>query len=92
LLAEAIVLVLHVWLDILLCLSFQQYSMVGETRALSVRHGDLWVTTAIDDSDSIPIDLCSVHHEAFEVGILYAVFSHEIVELPPHDTLDLRVF
>jgi hypothetical protein len=28
-----------------------------ETSALSVLHGDLWITTAIDDSDNIPIGL-----------------------------------
>jgi hypothetical protein len=91
LLAEAIVLVLHVWLDILLCVLFQRCSLVEQTSALSVLHGDLWITTAIDDSDSIPIALCIVRHEAFEVGILYAVLSHEIVEFSPHDTLDLCV-
>jgi hypothetical protein len=85
------VLVLHVWLDILLYVSFQQCSLVEETSTLSVFHGDLLVTTAMDDSNSIPIHLRTVHHEDFEVGILHAVFSHEIVEFSPHDTLDLCV-
>jgi hypothetical protein len=85
------VLVLHVWLDKLLCVSFQQYSLVEETSTLSILHGDLWITIAIDDSDNIPIGLCIVRHEAFEVGILDAVLCHEIVEFSPHDTLDLRV-
>jgi hypothetical protein len=90
LLAEVNV-VLHVWLDMLLCVSFQRCSPVEETSVLSVLHGDLWVTTAINDSDSIPIGLGTVCHEAFEVGILHAVLSHEIVEFSPHDTLDLCV-
>jgi hypothetical protein len=64
---------------------------VKETSALSVLHGDLWITIAIDDSDSIPIGLGTVLHEAFEVGILDAVLCHEIVEFSPHDALDLRV-
>jgi hypothetical protein len=85
------VLVLHIWLNKLLCVSFQQCSPVEETSALSVLHGNLWVTTAIDDSDNIPIGLCTVRHEAFEVGILDAVLCHEIVGFSPHDTLDLRV-
>jgi hypothetical protein len=84
-------MVLHVWLDILLCVSFQRCSLVEETSALPILHGDLWVTTAIDDSDSIPVGLCIVRHEAFEVGILHTVHSHEIVEFSPHDTLDFRV-
>jgi hypothetical protein len=91
LLAEAIVLVLHVWLDILLCVLFQRCSLVEETSALLILHGDLWITTVIDDSDSIPIGMYTVRHEAFEVGILDAVLCHEIVEFSPHDTLDLRV-
>jgi hypothetical protein len=61
------VLVLHVWLDKLLCVSFQQYSPVEETSALLVLHG-VWVTTAIDDSNSIPIGLRTVRHEAFKLG------------------------
>jgi hypothetical protein len=85
------VLVLHVWLDILLCVSFQQCSLVEEISALLALHGDLWITTAIDDSDSIPIGLCTFRDEAFEVGILDVVLCHEIVEFSPHDTLDLRV-
>jgi hypothetical protein len=52
---------------------------------------DLWISTAIDDFDNIPIGLRIVHHEAFEVGILDAVLCHEIVEFSSHDTLDLRV-
>jgi hypothetical protein len=76
----------------LLCVSFQQCSPVQEARALLVLHGDLWVTIAIDDLDSIPIGLCTVRHVAFEVGFLYAVLFYEIVEFSPYDTLDLRVF
>jgi hypothetical protein len=49
------------------------------------------ITTAIDDSDSIPIGLCTVRHEAFEVGILDTILCHEIVEFSPHDTLGHRV-
>jgi hypothetical protein len=64
---------------------------VEETSVLSVLHGDLWITTAINDLGSILIGLCIVCHEAFEVGILDAVLCHEIVEFSPHDTLDLRV-
>jgi hypothetical protein len=85
------VLVLHIWLDILLCMSFQQCSLVEETSAFSVLHGNLWVTTAIDDSDSIPIGMCTVRHEAFEVGILDVILCHEIVRFSLYDTLDLRV-
>jgi hypothetical protein len=85
------VLVLHVWLDILLCVSIQRCSLVEETSTFSVLHGALWVTTAIDNLDSIPIGLCIVHYEALEVGIFYAIISHEIFEFFPHDTLDLCV-
>jgi hypothetical protein len=85
------VLVLHVWLDILLCVSIQRCSLVEETSVLLVLHRDLWITTAIDDSDNIPIGLSTIRHEAFEVGILDAVLCHKIVEFSPHDTLDLRV-
>jgi hypothetical protein len=71
--------------------SFQRCIPVEETSTLSVLHGDLWITTAIDDLDSIPIGLRTIRHEAFEVGILDAVLCHDIVEFSPHDTLDLCV-
>jgi hypothetical protein len=85
------VLVLHVWLNKLLCVSFQRCSSVEEISVLSILHGNLWITTVIDNSDSNPIGLCTVCHEAFEVGILHTVFSHEIIEFFPHDTLDLHI-
>jgi hypothetical protein len=85
------VLVLHVWLDVLLCMSIQQCSLVQEASALSVLHGDLWVTTAIDDSDSIPVGLCTICHQAFEVELFHAVLSHEFVEFSLHNTLDFYV-
>jgi hypothetical protein len=47
-----------------------------EASALSNLHGDLWITTAIDNSDDILLGLCTVRLEAFEVGILHDVFSH----------------
>jgi hypothetical protein len=56
-----------------------------------VLHGDLWVTTALDNSNDIPVGLPTVRHKAFEVGILYIFLSHEFVEFSPHDTLDLLV-
>ena len=54
-------------------------------------YGDLWITTAIDDLDNIPIGLCIVRHKAFEVGILDTVLCHEVIEFSLHDTLDLCV-
>jgi hypothetical protein len=47
LLVEAIVSVLHVWRDVLLCVSLQRCSPVHEASVLSVLHGDLSVTTTI---------------------------------------------
>jgi hypothetical protein len=73
-------------------MSFQQSSLVEEISALSVLHGDLWITTTIDNSNSIPIGLCSVRNETFEVEILHAVLCHEIIEFSSHDTLELHVF
>ena len=85
-------LVLYVWLDKLLFVSFQRCSLVEETIVLSIFHGDLWITTAIDDLDSIPICLCTICHEAFEVGIPDTILCHEIIQFFPYDTLDLRIF
>jgi hypothetical protein len=55
-----------------------------------VLHRDLWVTTAIDDLDGIPIGLRTICLEAFEVGLLHAVFSHEFIKFSLHNTLDLH--
>jgi hypothetical protein len=75
----------------LLYVSFQQCSLLEEACALLILYRDLWITTAIDNSDGILIGLCPICHEAFEVGILHIVLSDEIVEFSPYDTLDLRV-
>ena len=39
-----------------------------------VLHRDLWITIAIDELDNILIGMCTIRHEAFEVGILYTTF------------------
>jgi hypothetical protein len=84
-------LVLNVWLEMLLSMSLQRYSLVLETSTFSILHGDLWITTAIDDSHSIPIGVRTVYHEAFEIGLFQAVFSYEFVEFFPYNTLDFCV-
>jgi hypothetical protein len=58
---------------------------------LLVLHGDLWVTIAIDDSDGIPVGLCTIHHVAFEIRLLHAVFFYEFVELSLHIALDVCI-
>jgi hypothetical protein len=78
---------LHVGLNVLLCVSLQRCSKVQEACALSVLHGDLWVTTTIDNTDSIPVGLRIVRYETFEVWLLHAVLSHDFVEFYPHNTL-----
>jgi hypothetical protein len=88
---EVIVLVLHVWLDMLLCVSIQRCSPMEEACALTILYRDLWITTAIDNSDGIPVGLRTICHEAFEVGLFYAISLHHLVEFSPHDTLNLRV-
>ena len=85
-------LFLHVWLDMLLYVSFQQCSLEEEASALSVHHVDLWMCIAIDDSNDVLVGLHIVRHEAFEVGLLYAILSHEFVEFSLHNTLDFSVF
>jgi hypothetical protein len=62
-----------------------------EACALTVLHGDLWISTAINNSDGILVGLYTIRHEAFEVGLLHAVFLHQFVEFSLHDTLYLRV-
>jgi hypothetical protein len=63
-----------------------------EASALSVLHGDLWVTIAIEKLDGIPIGLHTIRHEAFEVGLFHAVFTYEFVEFSSYIALDLCVF
>jgi hypothetical protein len=85
------VLVLHVELDVLLCVSLQRRSPMQEASALLVLHEDLWVTTAIDNTDGIPVDLCIVRHESFEVWLLHTILFHDFIEFSPHNTLHLHV-
>ena len=90
-LTKVIVLVLHVWLDMLLCVSIQQCSPMEEACALTILHGDLWITSAIESLDGIPVGLHIVCHEAFKVGLLHTISLHHLIQFSPHDTLDLHV-
>jgi hypothetical protein len=50
-----------------------------------------WISTTINNSNGIPIGLRTIRHEAFEVGLLHAIFLHRFIEISPHDTLYLCV-
>jgi hypothetical protein len=49
------VLVLYVGLDVFLCVSLQRCIPVQEASVLLVLHGDLWVTTAIDNIEAFQL-------------------------------------
>jgi hypothetical protein len=89
--AEVSVLVLHVRLDVLLCVLLQRCFPMQDARALSVLHRDLWITIAIDNTNGILVGLRTVLYKAFEVWLLQAIFSHEFVEFPPHNILDNHI-
>jgi len=44
------------------------------------------------DIDNIPIDLCTICHEPFEIGVCKTKPEHHVVHFCPHDTLNFCGF
>jgi hypothetical protein len=55
-------------------------------------HFDIHILRILNDFNNIPICLCIVHNESFEVWFTIILFDHCVVELCPHDLLCFNVF
>lgn len=67
-------------------------SLVEQTCLIFVNHLDIHVLRTVNDFNNIPICLCIVHNESFEVWFTILMFDHFFVELCPHDLLCFDVF
>ncbi len=63
-----------------------------QTCLIFVNHLDIHVFRTINDFNNIPICLCIVRNESFEVWFTILMFDHCFVELCPHGLLCFDVF
>ncbi len=57
-----------------------------------VNHLHIHVLIIVNDSNNIPICLCIVRNESFEVWFTIVMFDHCFIELCPHNLLCFNVF
>jgi hypothetical protein len=53
---------------------------------------NLWVSIPVNNPHNVPIGLCTIGHEAFEVGLGDSMAGHEVVEVMPKKNLSILVF
>jgi hypothetical protein len=63
-----------------------------QTCLIFVNHFDIHILRIINDSNNIPICLCIVCNESFEVWFTIVMFDHCFVDFCPHDLLCFDVF
>jgi hypothetical protein len=69
----------HLWLDMLFCVSIQGLTLMKKTSLLFVNHWFTWISTTINNSNYVPIDLNVIGHESFEVWIVNSIFYRHLV-------------
>jgi hypothetical protein len=54
-------------------------------------NGNLWVSGPVNNPHDVPIGLCNVRHEAFEMGLGDSIAGHDVVEVMPEKNLSILV-
>jgi hypothetical protein len=57
-----------------------------------VNHLHRNISKTIHDMNNIPIGMCIIHHEPFEIGVCKTKPKHHLVQFCPHDTLKFCEF
>ena len=82
---------LELFLDMIVCMAVQGGGPIKEAGALTIGHLCVWISSSIDLVNGIPIGTSVVCHESLEVHNQEPIPSHDFIEAPPHDTLDLTI-
>ena len=88
---ETFVLLLQIVLDIEFGVFFPRRPMEVAS-SLTPIDGNLWISGPINNLHGIPIGLCTVYHEAFEVGLGDSMAGLDVVEVVPEKHLSIIVF
>ena len=61
------------------------------TSPFMLLHNNFGIARAIHNAHNIPISLCIVRHEAFEVRMWDTMASHDVVEVLPKENLGILI-
>jgi hypothetical protein len=61
------------------------------TRLLAAFHGYLWVSGSVYDTHKVLIGLSTIHHETFELRLVYSMPTHDVVKVLPEHELSIFV-
>ena len=84
-------LFLELFLDMIVCMAVHRGGPMKEASALTIEHLRVWIFGSIDLANDIPIGTSAICNESLEVHNHKPIPSHDFVEAPPHDTLDLTI-
>ena len=74
-------LVLQVVCNILLSMLLQGLSLVEEASSLTALYWNLMILATIYNLDSIPIGMCAIRHESFELTIEDSMSIHDVIKI-----------
>ena len=60
--------------------------------SLTALHWNLRIPATIYNPNSIPIGLCTICHDSFEVGIRNSISSHDVIKVFLENHLSVLVF
>ena len=80
-------LVLEVVLNVLFGVLLKDLAPMKIDYLLTTKHGNLGITTIVDDSNRIPFGLGAISHETLELWQWYTMLSHDVVEILLEDNL-----
>jgi hypothetical protein len=89
---ETFVLVLQIVLDIDFSVFLQRLGPIEVAGSLASIDGNLRISRSVDNPNGIPIGLCTVRNEAFEVRLGDAMMTHDVIKVMPKKHLSIIVF
>jgi hypothetical protein len=79
-------------LDIELGVFLQRLGPMEVAGSFTPIEWNLWIFRPVNNPHGIPIGLCTVDHEAFDVGLGDSMAGYDVVEVMPNKNLSIIVF
>jgi hypothetical protein len=76
----------------LICVSIKRLSPMQQASLFLINHVHRRISKTVHDTNNIPIGLCIICHEPFEIGVCKTTPEHHMVHFCPHDTLNFCGF
>jgi hypothetical protein len=78
--------------DVGLSVLLQRLYLVEQTCFFLIHHWNCYIPTLIDHPNCIPVGLCIVSHEAFELGLRDSILQKNNIKILLEDTLNSNIF